>query len=132
MPENVNSGFVLKSAYKNVNRKDISRFPITNENLTDDLAIKLIGYHPKGYGLFKTLPNIHSLDVKKTIENVETVINNQSFKTIEVSKTFYEVTKKLMFEPTPFKLQVYYKKLSRKKRDAIINILIGANEAEQA
>jgi len=120
-----NSGFVLKPAYKNIQRKDISKFPITNENLNNELAIKLIGYHPKGYGLFNSLPDVNVLDVKKSIEGLETVINNQGFKAIDVLKAFYDITKNLMTEPTPYKLQVYFKKLSRSKRDKIIEFLKG-------
>lgn len=126
MPEEVkNSGFVLKPAYKNIQRKDISKFPITNENLNNELAIKLIGYHPKGYGLFKSLPAIKQLDVKKEVEQLSVSLNNIDFKVIDSQKAFYEITKKPMFEPTPYKFQVYFKKLSRNKRDKIIEFLKG-------
>ena len=126
MAEIKNSGFVLKTAYRNVQMKSIVKFPITNENLTDDLALKLVGYHPKGYGLFKYFPDTEKFDITKEVNGLTVILNNQEFKLEMVKKAFEVKTGKAMLEPTPYKYQVYFKKLSRKKRDAIINFLIGA------
>jgi len=120
----LNSGFVLKKMYENiVVDKSISKVPVNNANLTDDIAINLIAYTKKGYGYFKSLST--AIDLQGTINELGVNLNGTKYHMKDVGEAFVAENKKGVSSPTPYNYQLYFTKLSRASQIAIKEHLAG-------